>query len=180
LAAEAKAHARIDYSDDDDLLTAYLLAACGTIEAWTGRVIQSRTATLRLPRFPTHDDQAIELPGGNVSAVASVAYTDANGDAATLSSSLWTIETSSRGPAALRLIYGETWPAVQERGLPVVITYTAGWAADAIPAALEHAVKLMVAEMHERREIAVIGASVSMAPFAVQALISAWRLRGAA
>lgn len=179
-AADAKAHSRIDYSDDDDLLTAYLLAACGTIEAWTARVIQSRTATLRLPRFPTDGDQAIELPGGYVSAVASVAYTDTAGDAATLSSALWSIETSTRGPSALRLVYDATWPEVQERGLPVVITYTAGWAADDIPAALKHAVKMMAAEMHERREVAVIGASVGMAPVAVQSLISPWRLRSAA
>ena len=53
------------------------------------------------------------------------------------------------------LVPAADWPSVVGEGYPVTITYVAGFIA--VPMDLQHAVKMLVAEMYERRANAVEG-----------------------
>ena len=50
---EAKAHLRVDVSDDDDLITACIHSATALAEQYTNRAIAPQTWELTLDAFPT-------------------------------------------------------------------------------------------------------------------------------
>jgi uncharacterized phiE125 gp8 family phage protein len=138
-------HCRVSGPDDDAVLTAYEAAAVEAVERWTQRLLTPRAVTLRLPNLPL-GRMPIELPGGRVSAVASVTALEAEMPA---------FEFLGDSPALL--VPAADWPVLTgAEGYPVTITYTAGYAT--VPADLVHAVKLIAAEMYERRENATEGA----------------------
>lgn len=160
--AEIKAHLYVEHTGDDDLITALGLAARQHVEDVTKRALVTQTRVLRLSGFPIGGDQVIMLPGGNIQSVTSVAYTDEDGASQTLAGSVYAFETSTDGGTGLlSLKYGQEWPDTQSRGLPVVVTYVAGWDDDAasppdyganVPAAIKTAIKMIVAGLYEQRQ----------------------------
>lgn len=159
-------HLRVDASDEYYLIGVYTQAAAAIVEARTQRLLTARTCVLRLPCLPS-DMTAVELPGGYVSAVASVVV-----DGVTVSPSAYAVA----GHSPARLMPLAAWPVVVGEGLPVVITYTAGYATT--PHALRMAVMLIAAELFEQRRDASeanltevpVSARYLMEPFAIRAI----------
>lgn len=176
--SDLKAHTRIDAADEDTGVAAYLAAAADMVERHTGRLLTERAVTLGLPGFPDRADQVIELPGGRTASVTSVTYVDAGEDSLTLDAEdRWSDLASV--PARLGLAGGAMWPVTRGWGLPVTISYVAGYAADSQPPALLQAVRMIAAELYEQRREGVVGASVAAAPVGAMDLMAPlviWRM----
>lgn len=158
--AAIKAHLNVVSSRDDDLIQAYGLAAQEIVERTTGRLVSARACTLLLNGIPS--DDPIELPGGPVTLTSVVI------DGTTITG------CTVYGDSPARLYPADSWPAVSGSVYPVVITYTAGYAN--LPAALATAIKIMVADLYDRRESATPDQAYA-SPYAASELMRLYRIK---
>lgn len=150
--AEAKAHLRIEdeFTADDAYITALLLAAREHVEQITSRKLITQTWTLKLDRWPTAD--RIKLPFGNLQSVTSVVYLDEDGTSTTWGSAEYIVEPGD--PGLVVLADGYTWPVSDLYPVhPIRVLFTCGYGlAVSVPAALKHAIKILVSDYYEHRE----------------------------
>ena len=165
--ADAKAHMRVEHADEDTLIQASIKAAVSVVESHCGVSVLSRTLTARLDGFSS----PLLLRRGPVTAVNSVSYRDADGALQTLAAGLYQF-SPDRVRARLAPVTGESWPATQSAMDAVSVEYVAGWAEDAVPEPIVHALKLLVAHYYENREPIDIGNITTELPFTVTALLS--------
>lgn len=170
---EAKAHLRLEGTDDDTYVSALIQAARQHVEevCWRGVVTQTREAVLEC--FP--DSDGVELPGGNLASITSVTYTDADGASQTLATSVYEADTVSV-PGRMLLAYDQSWPSTRSQWDAVRVRYVVGWAVADVPAPLKQALLLLVSQLYEHRTPEVTGVSMGKVGFAVDALLSPYRL----
>ena len=146
---EAKAHLRVDVSDDDTLITAYITAATELAEQATGRAIMPQTWQLTLDAFP----DALALTRTPVASITSITYADTAGTVQTLSNTLYSLDNvDDHGSAYVVPAYGSAWPSTRDQVNAVTCTFVAGWPAAAnVPESIKAWVKLMVGAMYENR-----------------------------
>ena len=160
-----KGHLRVTYAQEDAEIEAYILAATDAVERKTKRLLQSRSAVLRLACMPT-GQEPIELPGGTVASVTSVTV---DGVAVTGATAV--------GDSPAVLAPAADWPAAVAEGYPVVITYVVGYTV--VPQALIHAIKLLAADLFMRRNNSD-EASLAEIPMSAGYLMDDFRIWGAA
>jgi uncharacterized phiE125 gp8 family phage protein len=149
--AEAKLHLRVDVSDDDALINGLIQAARERAEDILRRALITQTWELTLDQFPSGDE--IELPFPPLQSVASIKYTNSNGDESVFSSDDYIVDTAEE-PGKVVLAYGSTWPSVTLYPTgAVAVRYVAGYgeAAD-VPQTFKQAMLLMAGEWYENRE----------------------------
>lgn len=177
-AAEAKTHIRetLSDSDNDSYIDTLVAVARHHVERVTGLVLITQTWELALESFPANSGREIVLPIAPVSAVA-ITYFDTNGDSQTWAASKYHTDFESV-PGRVRPAPGEVYPGTQDRMGAVTVTITAGYGASSsdIPAPIIHAVKLLAAELYERREIALVGSAIGKVPFAVDSLLAPYNV----
>ncbi|MFN6976714.1 MAG: head-tail connector protein [Gemmobacter sp.] len=161
--ADIKLHLRVDHADEDAAIAGYLAAATAAVERITQRLVIPRQVVLQLPGLPP-GRCPVELPGGPVSAVASI-----------LADGVPVAGASVAGHSPALLLPDADWPAVSGDGLPVVITYTAGHAP--VPPELLGAIKLICGHLYARREAVAAGVSVSEVPLSARFLMEPLRIR---
>ena len=176
--AEAKAHLRVDHTDDEALIAALVTAARDLVESSTGRVLVTQTWRLDLAGFPAGAGE-IELPKPPCASVTSVAYTDPSGASQTLAGSDWTL-VSDTGPraAAARLMptSGTVWPVTQDIANAVRITFVAGYgAASAVPKSLNAVLLLLLGDLYASREAQTMQAALNANP-TVDRLLGPYRV----
>lgn len=149
--AEAKAHLRVDVSDDDALITGLITAATEQAETATGRAIMPQTWELTLDAFP----EALEITRVPAASVTTLKYWDTAGTQQTLSNSLYTLDNADEfGSAYVVPVYNGTWPDTRAQINAVALRYLAGYTdAAAVPESIKAWIKLMVGAMYENREI---------------------------
>lgn len=170
---EAKAHLRIDHSDDDTLITALVAAATDHLDGWTGilgRAIITQTWRQDFDGFGCK----LRLPLHPVASVSSVAYFDAENVSRTLSPDYYELLSDGSG-AYVALKADQSWPATKSRAGAVSVTYVAG--EELAPAAIKAAILLMVGHLFENRE-AVADGGFGELPLAVSALTAPYRRVG--
>lgn len=143
--ADAKAHLRVDGTDEDTYIGELVKAATGHVEAYCGRSYSAQTLTLYLDAFAPE----ILLLRGPVAAVSSVKYYDASGILQTVATSVYQADIYG-DPATITLKDGQSWPETQARKNAVEIAYTVGSAT--VPDAVKMAIKLLLAHWFENRE----------------------------
>mgnify|MGYP000645739395 CR=1 FL=1 len=173
--AEARAHCRIDTTDDDTLLSGLIKAAREHVELITWSSISQQTIDLWLDGWPSGG--VIELPRSPIISVTYVKYYDADDREYTLDSSVYYANTIAR-PGQARLKYDQSWPTTTLREYNAVnVRYEAGYTAAAnVPQAIKQAILMLVGHWYENREAMLIGASSEQLDFAVKALVNASRL----
>lgn len=189
--AEAKAHLRVTFVEDDVLIAALAAAAR---EACEGEIDRSFIATgwrLGLDRFPWPENPVrsfdprvferplvgsaspIRVPVGRLASVQSITYLDSEGVRQTLDPSAYTVEAGDAG----RIVpaYGTSWPTHRVHPGSVLIDFTAGYgpAATDVPASVRAAILLTLGNLYENRESIVIGQTPVILPMGV-----AWLLAG--
>ncbi len=148
--AQAKAHLKVDTSDDDALIAALVAAARARAEWHTGRALVTQGWTLHLDGWPA--DGNIEIPLPPLQAVTAVTTYARDDSAAVMSSSLYTVDTAS-APARLALKLGVP-PPTNLRGVnAIAVGFTAGYgdAADDVPPLLKAAILELIAFLYENR-----------------------------
>jgi hypothetical protein len=146
--ALAKQHLRVDFPDDDTLITAYIIAARQYCEKYTRRAFFNQTWLRTLDYFPLWYSQngtvnpayradwpyyadfwariTIDLPTPRTIAVSSITYVDTNGNLNTLPPAAYNVDTTSV-PARVVPSQGTYWPTVMTyQPGSVRITYVAG------------------------------------------------------
>jgi uncharacterized phiE125 gp8 family phage protein len=85
--------------------------------------------------------------------VASIKYVDPAGIIQTLDPTMYQVEPGA--PGRIYPAYGKSWPAVRAIPGAITVNYTAGYgpAATDVPECVRLAIRLMVAELYEQREM---------------------------
>lgn len=179
--AEAKVQLDVSYTDKDALITGLIAAAVSHFDGWTGTlgrclVEQSWrqdydcfTQCLRLPLFP-------------VISITSVKYDDTNGVEQTVASGNYELLTDDLG-SYVRFVAAYSFPATDDEGPVVRVTYKAGYAnagtspnfTSTVPDALKHAILLLVRHWFDNPSAVIIGTISSPSPMAVEALTAPYR-----
>lgn len=146
---QAKAHLRVDHSDDDTLIGTYIAAASAHIDGpggWLGRAVGVQTLEYRRDEFWSRACEAVALPFPPIISVTSVKYLDTSGVEQTIDPG----EYELTGGSMLRPVYSGTWPTVRSQADAVRIVYQAG--SPEVPAAIVAAVLLIVGDLYQNRE----------------------------
>jgi uncharacterized phiE125 gp8 family phage protein len=170
--ADAKAHLRVDHSDDDTLIATYVASARSHVEGLTGTRMVTQTVSLKT------DDWAdlAHLPVAPIQSISSISYVDSEGEVQTLSTNAYETRLELLEPAVV-LKWNQTWPT-RRAGTLITVTAIAGYGAvGAQPPAVLHALRLVTADFYAQRETLTDGGAVS-APIAatVDALLCNHRI----
>jgi uncharacterized phiE125 gp8 family phage protein len=183
--AEAKAQCRIYHSDDDTLLGTLIAAARESIDGptgWLGRCLVQQTWDMKLDDFPS-SGCGIHIPLAPLSSVTSISYVDSNGDSQTLAPSSYQVVNGGARRSRIDEAYGTNWPATRDQADAVTVRLVLGYPPSEdsppdyganVPTPIMQAILIMVADMYENREEAVIGASVERLP-TVERLLNPYR-----
>lgn len=156
--AELKAQCRVEHSAENDLLTAYGIAARQQCESILERALITQTWARMLDCFPWSE---IELGKPPVQAITSITYIDTAGATQTLSSSAYVLDPTGEEPGFVLPVFGYVWPPTLDTAGAVTITFTCGYgAAAAVPDAIKTWIRMRVATLYRFRES--IGAGLSM------------------
>lgn len=168
--SELRDQARKFETDEDSLLESFIVAARQSVELSIERALITQTFELELNGFPNCN--TLKLPRPNLQSVTSIAYTDANGDAQTLDSSIYTISKAKTNPS-LVLNSGESWPSTYDQVATVLATYVAGYGDDAadVPEMLRLAIGVLATHYFENRTLGAMpsGLEYLIAPYRVYA-----------
>lgn len=172
---DAKAHCRVDHSDDDGLIAALIDAATAHLDGYTGilgRALVTQTWRQDFSRFGS----CLRLPIAPVSQVSAVTYQDVDGVSRTADPAIYDLLADARGPY-LALRSGASWPPTYRRPDAVSVTYIAGAEPDAVPTPIKQAILLTIGHWYENRE-AVSAGDAREVPLAVTALTAPYRRVG--
>jgi len=124
--ADAKLSLRIDGTDMDAIIPAWVAGVTAHAEHCTNRAIINQTWKLTLDSFPT----AIELPTSPVASITSIKYYDTSNVQQTLSALDYFLDNSSDyGLHYVVPVAGTIWPDTYDRINCVEVTYVAGYGA---------------------------------------------------
>ena len=172
--ADLKAHLRVEHDDEDEEIFGMGITARMYIEERCWISLCTQTWRQVLDGWPSGP---IQLSKGPILGITSVTYRDSDGATQTLSSSVYALLTGGR----FALAYNQQWPTAALWGQePFAITYTAGYGiAEAVPAPLKHALKLLVGHYYENREAVVVtqGITALAVPMAVDSLLYLYEVR---
>lgn len=149
--AEAKAHLRVDGTDEDTLIGSYITAARLKCEEISRRAFVTQTLAMVMDCWP--ETNIIELVRPPLISLTSVIYKDSAGAPTTWPSSNYVIDTVSI-PGRLALASNAMWPGVTLYPIGgLKVTYQAGYGLSAaVPELYKQAVKLLTAYYYENRE----------------------------
>lgn len=172
--AEAKAHLRVDTSDDDTYIGTLVTASREWVEQYLNRTLVNTQWTMRLDSFPYE----IELPRPPVSAsgtttAVTLTYTLGTGTTATLSTSSYRVDRNST-PGVVRQLRESSWPANIDDYNAVTVTWWAGYGAtgSSVPAAIRHAMLMLIGHWYENRSSVLVGSISKPLEYAVESLLS--------
>ena len=148
--AEAKLHARIDESADNQTVTALISAARQLAERFTNRVFITQTWKLFLDEAPC--SSVLELPKAPLQSVTHVKGYDDADTATTLAASNYFVDANSK-PGRVVLRTSGNWPVITRvaNGFEVQFICGYGDAAENVPAEIRQAILLIIAHLYEHR-----------------------------
>jgi hypothetical protein len=184
---EAKNHLRLDldFTDEDDDITAMITVARKEAEDHTSRCLIAQTLIMYLDGFPAgtrpwHSGHhvypgsisleaylihgarrtgVIQIPKAPLTSVDFIKYVDTTGTQQTLDPSLYQVDPQA-DDELVRILpaYGQVWPATRVQPNAVSVQFKAGFEDAAhVPARFKLAMKQMLASWYENREGIVLG-----------------------
>ena len=147
---EVKEYARIDGSEEDNLLTSLIESSRIDIENFLGKALINRTVELTFDNWPSH---VVLLPMPPLVSITSVETTDEDDTDTTYAATNYYIRTEAI-PGELIIKKESTLPTNTERDIGgYKITYIAGYGTnpEQVPAPIRKALKEFVTEIYEKR-----------------------------
>ena len=170
---EAKAHLRLDTTDEDDLVTALIVAARHVVERETRRALITQTWRVILDAWP--DPNTFKIPLAPFISLSAIRTYDALNVATVLSAATYYVDAQ---PGAARVQFTTQPPnpgrAIAGIELDVVAGY--GAAAASVPEPLRLAMRMLVARWFEARGDAAVDAGAQNLPPVIDALLAPFRL----
>ncbi|WP_114010189.1 head-tail connector protein [Cohaesibacter intestini] len=166
--SDIKAYLKIDHSEEDDLLRAFLTSARIHLEQLIGQHLITQTWRVILD---CPFERVMSLPVAPLGAILSAAFLSSDGVLVDLGSEAFCINQPS-GPATIRAIGGQVALAGYRLQLDVETGF--GATAEEVPAPLLQAIRMITAEWYERRLIADPGSLPALSK-ALAPLIAPYR-----
>lgn len=173
---EAKAHLRVDFTDDDDYIAALIIAARMITEEKTSRALITQTWDYTIDDFPYGNQIKLRKP--ELQSVTSINYTDSSGLEHIMPTTDYFIDSNSK-PGRIILGFSKVWPVViLQPAAAVRIRFVAGYGdATAIPQPLKQAMFYLISNWYENREpIDMQTRFVSEIPLTYQLLIGPYKV----
>lgn len=179
--AEGKAHLRVDYTDDDDMIEELIKSAtdyCDGPTGFLGRALIEQTWELVLDAFPD-DDEEIKIPMPPLIEVESVKYDDAAGDEQTMSTADYTVDNVSEPGWVLPV---GSWPSTFDGVNAVRIRFRCGYLdsssppVENVPGSIKAAIKLILGNLYANRETIILGQTVYEIPLTAERLLRKHRI----
>lgn len=180
--SEAKAHLRVDTSDDDTYIGTLITSAREWVEQYLDRSLVNTQWIMRFDRFPDSGIEPVELPrppmvtSGTATAVT-VTFTQEAGPTSTYSTAEYRVDRLAT-PGTILPIYGSTWTPHRQDDNAISVTWWAGYGAtgSSVPAAIRHAMLMLIGHWYENRQAAVsTGAVPQDVPYGVASLLDSQR-----
>ena len=180
--AEAKAHLRVDTADDDTYIGTLITAAREWCEQYLDRTLVHTQWVMRFDKFPPDGTMDIELPrppmslAGTTTAVI-LTFTSETGGTQAYSTDSFRVDRNAT-PGAVKTLYGQTWPPHLMDDNAISVTWWAGHgsAGSSVPAAIRHAMLMLIAHWYENRSATLgTGAVPQEVPLGVNALLDSQR-----
>lgn len=194
--AQAKAHLRVDGSDEDTLIDALIKTARKFVENYTGRALITQTWILWLDRIeekagaePWWDgvregpasllypevSREVLIPKAPLQSVTSITtFAPDDTDTEFAASNYFVDSKSTKGRVVLK--DGVIWPTNLREANAIKIEFEAGYgAAAAVPDDILQAMKMLIAHWFENRE-AVSENSMAEVPFGVKVILDQYRI----
>ena len=176
--SEAKAHLRVDTTTDDAYIGSLITAAREWCEQYLDRTLVHTQWVIRFDRFPPDGTMDIELPrppmatAGTATAVA-LTFTYENGTTATYSTASYRVDRNGV-PGTVKTLYGQTWPPHLQDDNAISVTWWGGYGASgtSVPAAIRHAMLMLVGFWYEHRSTVLVGSISKQLEFAVESLLA--------
>lgn len=179
--SEAKLFARVDTSDDDELITSLIKAARIMSETYTGRTWVHTTFHYYLDRLELEalGMEPIILPTCPLkSDSTTITYYDDDGTEHTFAASGYTADVYSV-PSRICLRSGQTYPSAVRDYNGIKVAFTAGYSEDAtsVPEAAKTAIKIMVTDLYEHREDEAYGTTAVQVKMNARAILDPLKIR---
>ena len=175
--ADAKAHMRVDVTDDDALIARLITGARCELERGLGRALITQSYTYYLDAWPK--GFAVNLPVAPVQSIEQVRIYALDDSSAILAPAAYLLDGLGSPP---RMIRRGTlpWVVPLRPGNGIAIDFTCGHGSQPtdVPAALRIATLILVAHWYEHRQLAEPGGSAGTGlPDMVRDLIAPYRVR---
>lgn len=176
--SEAKAHLRVDTSDDDTYIGTLITAAREWCEQYLDRTLVHTQWVMRFDKFPDSGIEPVELPrppmvtSGTATAVA-ITFTTEPGATSTYSTAEYRVDRHAT-PGTVLPIYGSTWTPHRQDDNAISVTWWAGYGptGGSVPASIRHSILMLCSHWYETRGATVsTGAVPQDVPFGVRALL---------
>lgn len=171
--AEAKAHLRVDVTDEDTLITAMIVAARTAVEHIVGRKLITQSWSVSFDSF----DELVFTDLSPIASVTSVKYTDTAGVEQTLANTEYALLPGTT--AELIEAYGKTFPDTRNEPNAVRVVVVVGYGdAASVPQAIKQWLLVQIATMFDTRSAyAAAGRDVKVAslPY-VDSLLDPYRV----
>lgn len=163
--AEAKAHCRVDLSDEDGYIASLIRVAREVVE---DRLDQTLVTTVWEARYDSFPIWELTLPRSPMLPNAvTVVYRDGEGVERTATSQAGGFQVDHRStPGRIYPNYAATWPAVRGDENSVTVRWSAGYGENAtdVPGVCRHACLLLVGHWYANREPATVGSTAQNMP----------------
>lgn len=151
---DARAHCRVETSDDDAELDGFVASVSGYLDAKhgiLGRALITQTWRLSLNAVPR--GRTIKLPFPPVQSVSSIKYLSPDGVEQTFAAENYYFLSGGDCPF-VELASAASWPSIDSRSGAFWVDYVAGYgdSASDLPKSLVNAAKMMVGAAYENRE----------------------------
>jgi len=178
--AEAKLHLRVDYTDDDTLITMLIDAATSYIDGpngFLGRALIDQTWDLVLDTFPTNE---IKIPIPPLIEVLSVSYDDPSGLEQAVDPAKYTVDDVNE-PGWI--VPDGTWPATFQGINAVRIRFRAGYVDQSfsppvgeVPGDIKAALLIYLGSLYANREDVITGQAAVALPWGADQLLRRKRI----
>lgn len=171
--ARLHSHAIGGVVDQDALTVGRIISARRWVETHTARALVTQTWDWSIDRFAG----VLKPPIAPLQSVTSITYTDTAGNPIALAATEFTVDDDPDG-ARLVPAFGKSWPSTLGHINDVTVRFVAGYATLAdIPRELRSAMLLIVSELSERREEAIVGAPITAVVLSAERLVFPYRVR---
>lgn len=172
--AEAKAHCRVDHSDDDAIILIYIKAAvahCDGNRGVLGRAIVTQVWEMFDDAFP---NDVIKIPLGPLVSVDKIEYRDPVTLAyVEFAAANYEVDNSTLEGTVTAV---DAWPEAADAPNAVKVTFTAGHGtASEVPFDIKAAILLLVGHWYENREAVVVGDAANTVPMTFDAIVGSIR-----
>jgi uncharacterized phiE125 gp8 family phage protein len=168
---DARAHLRIDGSDDDALISSAIVSARAHVEALTRRALVEQGWRVYLDAWPRR--RIIRVPVTPLISVDAITVYDGSGDPTTLTTEYYDVDVAT---GRILMAAGVPLPTRHLNGIEIDITAGYGATSIDVPTPLRRAVLMLVAHWYEHRGVVGHDMAGSVPPQGFDALIAPYRV----